>query len=143
MKLVGWTEYSNDDGRIYYFNERKRTTQWEHPLEDYYKGIVYMRKIGYNVLERKMKEHPPTPAEVREMAKYYGVNLYEEWGIVPFVKLTVNAPLPPEWEEYEEDDGSNCYVHLKTGNKSSKVRHCPVSCTHTHTHTHFLSSDCC
>ena len=110
-----------------------------------------MRKIGYNVLERKMKEHPPTPAEVREMAKYYGVNLYEEWGIVPFVKLTVNAPLPPEWEEYEEDDGSNCYVHLKTGNKSSKVRHCPVSCTHTlththtHTHTHtlFLSGDCC
>ncbi|UPR04646.1 hypothetical protein HOP50_17g79900, partial [Chloropicon primus] len=117
---LGWTEYSNDDGRIYYFNEKSRATQWDHPLEDYYKGIVFMRKIGYNVLERKMQEHPPTPAEVREMAKYYGVNLYEEWSIIPFVKLTVNAPLPPEWEEYEEEDGSNCYVHVKTGNKSTK-----------------------
>lgn len=118
---LGWTEYSSDDGRIYYFNERRRKTQWDHPLEEYYKGIVFMRKIGFNLLERKMQEHPPTPAETREMAKYYGVNLYEEWSIVPFVKLTVNAPLPPEWEEFEEEDGSNCYVHVKTGNKSTKV----------------------
>lgn len=94
--------------------------QWDHPLLEYFKGIVFMRKIGFNLLERKMQEHPPSPAETREMAKYYGVNLHEEWSIIPFVKLTVNAPLPPEWEEFEEDDGSNCYVHVKTGNKSTK-----------------------
>ena len=29
--IVGWTEYSSDDDRLYYFNERRRTTQVGYP----------------------------------------------------------------------------------------------------------------
>ena len=116
---AGWVEFRTDDGKIYFFNEEKRTTQWRHPLLDYYSGVVFMRKHGFALLEQKAAKTPPTPSETRELAKYFGVDLRREWALLPLVKAAVSAPLPPEWDEFEEDDGETYFVQRKTGTKST------------------------
>ena len=34
-----WSEYKTDAGEVYYYNMRTRISQWEHPLDDYHKGL--------------------------------------------------------------------------------------------------------
>lgn len=40
-------------GRNYYHNIVTNVTQWSHPMEDYYRGIVFMNKEGTRLLEEK------------------------------------------------------------------------------------------
>lgn len=105
-----WEAHRDDTGKAYYHNTATETTQWAHPLEQYYRGLVFMRKEGDQLLEDKALQNPPTPEETREMAKYFGIETREEVYLVPIAKAAVNAPLPPEWEEYEDDDGEVYFV---------------------------------
>lgn len=115
----GWEEFHDDDGRAYYHHAESGTTQWAHPLEEYYRGVVFMRKDGDALLESKARESPPSPEEVREMAKYFGVLAKDEVELMDVAKAAVNAPLPPEWEEYEDDDGE-VYYYNKLTTKTSE-----------------------
>ena len=97
-------EYFTEDGNPYYHHIPSKTTQWEHPMEEYYRGVVFMKKDGGDILLRKSLESPPTPDEAREMARYFGIKPREEWKLMEVAKSAVNAPLPPEWDEFEDDD---------------------------------------
>mmetsp|Transcript_24828 Transcript_24828/g.54095 ORF Transcript_24828/g.54095 Transcript_24828/m.54095 type:complete len:509 (-) Transcript_24828:41-1567(-) len=105
-----WEMHRDDNHKAYYHNTITNTTQWAHPLELYYRGLVFMRKEGDQLLEEKAKANPPTPQETREMAKYFGINPKEEIYLMPIAKAAVNAPLPPEWEEFEDDDGEVYFI---------------------------------
>jgi len=115
----GWEEFYDDEARAYYHHAESGTTQWAHPLEEYYRGVVFMRKEGDVHLEQKAKDSPPTPEEVREMAKYFGIQARDEVELMDVAKAAVNAPLPPEWEEYEDDDGE-VYFYNKLTKKTSE-----------------------
>mmetsp|Transcript_5942 Transcript_5942/g.8023 ORF Transcript_5942/g.8023 Transcript_5942/m.8023 type:complete len:496 (+) Transcript_5942:60-1547(+) len=106
----GWLRHKDENNKSYYHSPSTSTTQWSHPLEMYYRGLVFMRKEGDQLLEEKAQQNPPTPAECREMAKYFGINPHEEVFLMPIAKAAVNAPLPPEWEEFEDDDGEVHFV---------------------------------
>jgi len=116
----GWQRHRDDKGKAYYHNARTSTTQWAHPLEMYYRGLVFMRKEGDQLLEEKALHNPPTPEECREMAKYFGISPREEVYLMPIAKAAVNAPLPPEWEEYEDDDGEVYFVSKITKKTSEQ-----------------------
>lgn len=64
--------HEDDQGRKYYASKTTLKTQWQHPMEEYYKGVVFMRKEGEQLLEEKASRSPPTPEETREMARYFG-----------------------------------------------------------------------
>lgn len=68
----GWEMHEDDKGRKYYASKATLKTQWQHPMEEYYKGVVFMRKEGEQLLEEKASRSPPTPEETREMARYFG-----------------------------------------------------------------------
>ena len=70
----GWERHKDDKGKPYYHNKTTHSTQWAHPLETYYRGLVFMRKEGDQLLEDKAVHNPPTPEETREMAKYFGID---------------------------------------------------------------------
>ena len=73
-------EYFTEDGNPYYHHIPSKTTQWEHPMEEYYRGVVFMKKDGGDILLRKSLESPPTPDEAREMARYFGIKpRLESW----------------------------------------------------------------
>ena len=81
-------------------------------MEEYYKGVVFMRKEGEQLLEEKASRSPPTPEETREMARYFGVDTKTELDLLEIAKAAVNAPLPPEWEEYEDDSGEVLFYNI-------------------------------
>ena len=83
-------------------------------MEEYYKGVVFMRKEGEQLLEEKASRSPPTPEETREMARYFGVDPKTEIDLLEIAKAAVNAPLPPEWEEYEDDSGEVLFYNIIT-----------------------------
>mmetsp|Transcript_22499 Transcript_22499/g.62412 ORF Transcript_22499/g.62412 Transcript_22499/m.62412 type:complete len:545 (-) Transcript_22499:123-1757(-) len=112
-----WESYTAAGGRVYYYNLETRVTQWAHPLEDYYRSLVFMRKEGDAELEKKALDNPPTPEEVREMAKYMGIDYQNEFGLLEIAKAAVNAPLLPEWENFEDENGEIYYF-----NKITKVQ---------------------
>mmetsp|Transcript_28420 Transcript_28420/g.47719 ORF Transcript_28420/g.47719 Transcript_28420/m.47719 type:complete len:493 (+) Transcript_28420:564-2042(+) len=109
-----WELHRDANSKAYYHNIMTSLTQWAHPLEMYYRGLVFMRKEGDQLLEEKAKANPPTPQETREMAKYFGINPREEIYLMPIAKAAVNAPIPPEWEEFEDDDGEVYFINKIT-----------------------------
>ena len=74
-----------------------------------------MNKEGALALRDKAVQSPPSPLEVRDMALYLGVDLAKEAYLVDVAKAATNAPLPPEWEEFEGDDGDLRYYHAGSG----------------------------
>eukprot|EP00227_Mantoniella_beaufortii_P003457 CAMPEP_0197608380 /NCGR_PEP_ID=MMETSP1326-20131121/48950_1 /TAXON_ID=1155430 /ORGANISM="Genus nov. species nov., Strain RCC2288" /LENGTH=442 /DNA_ID=CAMNT_0043176573 /DNA_START=275 /DNA_END=1600 /DNA_ORIENTATION=+ len=108
----GWETHDDDQGRRYYSNKATIKTQWQHPMEEYYKGVVFMRKEGEQLLEEKASRSPPTPEETREMARYFGIDTKTELDLLEIAKAAVNAPLPPEWEEYEDDSGEVLFCNI-------------------------------
>jgi len=111
---AGWEAFVSPDGREYFHNAAQKETQWAHPLEEYYRSLVFMRKEGGEFLERKASESPPTPEETREMARYLGIDPRAEWMLMRIPQAAVNAPLPPHWEEYEDEDGEVYFYNTKT-----------------------------
>ena len=54
-------------------NSKTGETQWEHPLEQYYRGLIYMKKGCQEKVDRAKMTNPPTETEVREMGEYFNV----------------------------------------------------------------------
>ena len=98
----GWEECCTPEGLVFYHFVRLGVTQWEHPLEGYYRGVVFMLKGGRQQLERSHIGNPPTAEEVTDMAEYFNVDLEEEPYLAECVKMAVGAPLPPGWVELED-----------------------------------------
>jgi hypothetical protein len=83
----GWETHEDDQGRKYYSSKTTLKTQWQHPMEEYYKGVVFMRKEGEQLLEEKASRSPPTPEETREMARYFGVDTKTELDLLEIAKV--------------------------------------------------------
>lgn len=114
----GWEELvADDDGTadadtadcVYYAHVESGTTQWEHPLEEYYRGAVFMRRGGEAALARAHAEQPPT---VADMAEYLGIDLKAERYLGEIVRNAVGAPLPPGWYE---NHSTGKYLHGASG----------------------------
>lgn len=57
--MKGWNEYQDTEGQPFYSNKEKGTSQWEHPLQRYYHGLVWMVKEGNELLEQRRAREPP------------------------------------------------------------------------------------
>jgi hypothetical protein len=43
----GWIEHPDAaSGKLYYFNPTLNRSQWQHPLEGYFRGLVYMVRLN-------------------------------------------------------------------------------------------------
>eukprot|EP00873_Tetraselmis_striata_P041844 jgi/Tetstr1/462108/TSEL_007176.t1 len=104
----GWKEYWTDDHAVYYVMKAKKHSQWEHPMEHFYKAQVFLRRCGFRMIEEEQVRNPPTVEEVEEMAEYLGVDTKTEPDMLDTVKMAIGAPLPPEWHE---DRSGTTYVH--------------------------------
>lgn len=105
----GWKEYWTDDHSVYYVMQAKKHSQWEHPMEHFFKAQVFLRRSGFRQIETEQGKNPPTTDEVKEMADYLGVDIKTEPELMDIVKMAIGAPLPPEWHE---DRTGTKYVHV-------------------------------
>lgn len=55
----GWSEYEDREGQPFYSNEENGARQWEHPLQRYYHGLLWMVKEGNALLEQRRTREPP------------------------------------------------------------------------------------
>ncbi len=62
----------------YYVNAATGKSQWDHPLEDYYKGLIHMKKGCQELVDKAKMKQPPSEEEISEMAEYFGVDLAKE-----------------------------------------------------------------
>ena len=180
-----WSEYSDDKGRVFYYNHNSGVSKWEHPLLNTFKGLLersrlepdlartgYFRDLYYKLRKYcvqptsaskgkadgdqggKEKEGegedapqtdesykgwwalnllaatsskretgpPPSPEEVKEMCVYLGIDISlesGESGLAWIAKQAVQASLPPDWYEAEDEEGNNFYFNAKSGESSS------------------------
>ncbi|CAG9466071.1 unnamed protein product [Pedinophyceae sp. YPF-701] len=119
----GWVEFRDADGLPYYYNEATKATQWEHPLLDFYRAVVFMLKGGAEKLKQAAFKTPPTPLEARDMAQYLGIDPVKEPDLVDIAKAAVNAPLPPQWQQFEDNNSNVKYYNSITG---VEVSHHPL-----------------
>ena len=57
----GWVEAADAaTGRLYYHSPYLNRSQWQHPLEGYYRGLVFMRMEGSRLLAERARRAPPT-----------------------------------------------------------------------------------
>mmetsp|Transcript_19486 Transcript_19486/g.54216 ORF Transcript_19486/g.54216 Transcript_19486/m.54216 type:complete len:251 (+) Transcript_19486:599-1351(+) len=71
----GWVEHWTEDGLVYYSVHSKDHTQWQHPMEQFYKAQVFLWRAGFKMIQEEQKRNPPRPEEIEEMAEYLGVDL--------------------------------------------------------------------
>jgi len=64
---------------------------------------------------------PVTPQEVRDMAEYLGINIVTEGFLLQLAKMSLQAPLPKNWEIYKDEEGSPFYFNSVT--KATQYRH--------------------
>ena len=170
-----WSEYSDDKGRIFYYNHVSGVSKWEHPLYNTFRGLLERSRLepdlartGYfKDLYHKLRKYciqpsgsdkdengkeegapqmdenykgwwalnllaatsskretgpPPSPEEVREMCTYLGIDTSMEAGescLAWIAKQAVQAALPPDWYEAEDEEGNNFYFNAKSGESSS------------------------
>jgi hypothetical protein len=55
------------------------------------------------------EENPPTPDEIEAMAEYMDIQISEPAEVLDVVRQAVNAPLPPGWEEYLDEQGDTAF----------------------------------
>eukprot|EP00240_Pyramimonas_obovata_P013905 CAMPEP_0118955032 /NCGR_PEP_ID=MMETSP1169-20130426/59348_1 /TAXON_ID=36882 /ORGANISM="Pyramimonas obovata, Strain CCMP722" /LENGTH=208 /DNA_ID=CAMNT_0006902797 /DNA_START=71 /DNA_END=693 /DNA_ORIENTATION=- len=63
---------------------------------------------------------PPSPVEVRDMALYLKMSLKKEPELIWIAKQAVQVPLPPHWEEHE-NNGQVFYYDKSSG--KSQLKH--------------------
>ena len=107
-----WEEVITDDDHVYYVNSTSGVTQWEHPLEQYYKGLIYMKKGCQEKVDKAKMLNPPTEQEIRDMAEYFEVDLENEDYCRHLLEEAVCMPLPPGWRD---DEASGNFVHDTKG----------------------------
>ena len=93
-------------------NAKTGVTQWEHPLEQYYKGLMHMKKGCQEEVDRAKMANPPSEVEVREMGDYFGVDLDAEPHCRHLLEEAVCMPLPPGWRD---DEQSGNFVNDRKG----------------------------
>lgn len=49
-----WTEYADDTGRVYYYNEASNQSAWEHPMDSVYRELL-------SLVGQVRAEQPPIP----------------------------------------------------------------------------------
>eukprot|EP00242_Pyramimonas_sp_CCMP2087_P000731 CAMPEP_0198231176 /NCGR_PEP_ID=MMETSP1445-20131203/115060_1 /TAXON_ID=36898 /ORGANISM="Pyramimonas sp., Strain CCMP2087" /LENGTH=196 /DNA_ID=CAMNT_0043911771 /DNA_START=110 /DNA_END=700 /DNA_ORIENTATION=- len=118
----GWTAYT-DQGtkRTFYNHKQSGKSIWEHPLSDFYRGAIFMARGGTETLLGTEEENPPTPDEVAAMAEYMDIQISEPAEVLDVVRQAVNAPLPPGWEEYLDEQGDTAFRNPKL--KKSSTEH--------------------
>eukprot|EP00960_Hanusia_phi_P070570 767336-Hanusia_phi.AAC.8 len=52
-----WKEYYTNDGQSYFYNESQKKTQWEHPMDDYYRKMFHKLKQGKDISAGGFKEN--------------------------------------------------------------------------------------
>eukprot|EP00753_Platysulcus_tardus_P021313 PLAT8815.1.p1 GENE.PLAT8815.1~~PLAT8815.1.p1 ORF type:complete len:414 (-),score=146.69 PLAT8815.1:112-1353(-) len=57
---------------------------------------------------------PATPDEVLKMARHYEVDWMKHPSLLWLVKDSIETPLPPEWQELEDDEGNPYYWNTVT-----------------------------
>ena len=60
------------------------------------------------------------PADIRDMAVYLGIHIRTEADMLWVARESLTAPLPPRWEELEDEAGHPYYYNLVTGNTTRK-----------------------
>ena len=159
-----WSEYSDEKGRVFYYNHVSGVSKWEHPLYNTFRGLLersrlepdlartgYFKDLYYKLrkycIQPSSKEGsegqeeavqldnkgwwalnllaatsskrdtgpPPSPEEVREMCVYLGIETSTEAGLAWIAKQAVQAALPPDWYEAEDQEGNNFYFNSKSG----------------------------
>ncbi|QDZ23452.1 hypothetical protein HOP50_10g59910 [Chloropicon primus] len=170
-----WSEYSDDKGRVFYYNHVSGVSKWEHPLFNTFRGLLersrlepdlartgYFKDLYYKLRKYcikpskdKDKEEgeqeevpqidetykgwwalnllaatsskretgpPPAPEEVRDMCTYLGIDTSMESGesgLAWIAKQAIQAALPPDWYEAEDEEGNNFYFNAKSGDSST------------------------
>lgn len=97
---------------VYYVNSQSGVTQWEHPLEQYYKGLIHMKKGCQAEVDRAKMANPPSEEEIQDMAAYFEVDLQTEHHCRHLLEEAVCMPLPPGWTD---DEASGNFVHERKG----------------------------
>ena len=111
-----WQIFSDKStARPYYYHCVERRSQWSHPMLDYFAGLFFMRKEGDLRVAEKEQATPATPAEVVHMCKYLHIDPRREPHLAHVARQAVNAPLPPLWEQYADDEsGETVYYSKRT-----------------------------
>ncbi|KAG2449345.1 hypothetical protein HYH02_005500 [Chlamydomonas schloesseri] len=113
---AGWeARFDEEKGRREYVHAGGGEVQYTHPLAAYYRGAAFMEAGGYSQLQAAEAEQPPAPQEVSEMCAYLGVGGGEDAYVVEVARMAISAPLPPGWEEGEDDDGNPLFSNAVTG----------------------------
>ena len=60
------------------------------------------------------------PADIRDMAVYLGIHIRTESDMLWIARESLTAPLPPRWEELEDEAGHPYYYNLVTGTTTRK-----------------------
>eukprot|EP01051_Picozoa_sp_SAG22_P002101 SAG22_NODE_90_length_21067_cov_8.490843_5_plen_1250_part_00 len=60
------------------------------------------------------------PADIRDMAVYLGIHIRTEADMLWVARESLTAPLPPRWEELEDEAGHPYYYNLVTGTTTRK-----------------------
>lgn len=48
---------------------------------------------------------PSALPQVRDMAEYLGIDMDTETGLLDIARMAVAAPIPPGWQQLDNDDG--------------------------------------
>lgn len=111
-----WEEVITEENTVYYVNSNSGVTQWEHPLEQYYKGLIHMKKGCQEQVDKAKMANPPSEEEIQDMAAYFEVDLATEEHCRHLLEEAVCMPLPPGWKD---DEASGNFIHELKGISSS------------------------
>eukprot|EP00698_Gefionella_okellyi_P000507 TRINITY_DN10460_c0_g1_i1.p1 TRINITY_DN10460_c0_g1~~TRINITY_DN10460_c0_g1_i1.p1 ORF type:complete len:649 (-),score=110.03 TRINITY_DN10460_c0_g1_i1:1207-3153(-) len=109
---AGWRLY--DDvihDTTYYYHSASQTSQWEHPLDSYYRDLYKYASSN------STQTSPAIPAEVMEMAAYLGIDATTEQFALYIARLAVQAPLTDGWMQMNDDHGEVYYIDQASGER--------------------------
>eukprot|EP00217_Crustomastix_stigmatica_P003627 CAMPEP_0183807642 /NCGR_PEP_ID=MMETSP0803_2-20130417/41807_1 /TAXON_ID=195967 /ORGANISM="Crustomastix stigmata, Strain CCMP3273" /LENGTH=146 /DNA_ID=CAMNT_0026052423 /DNA_START=58 /DNA_END=495 /DNA_ORIENTATION=+ len=107
----GWKSSFDEQSQRRFFYDADGNTQWSHPMAALHAQVVWMHKTGLGLAARNARDSPPQQEEVEEMADFLEVGDGDAEAVWDVVRACVSAPLPPGWEEKEDEEGEAVYVH--------------------------------
>jgi hypothetical protein len=138
-----WQQDETEEGEVYYFREETGESRWTHPLDDHYRDMYQEAKqnagqksLGPGGWEAFPDGNGPlddnsapigTGAEDGESLKQRAISEHAVYlGMDPVVDVehlwiaeeALSAPLPPEWQQDETDEGEVYYFREETGESS-------------------------
>merc|ERR1712217_39787 len=57
-----WSAYKNDYGDIFYWNQAKGVSSWDHPMDEYYRGLVKEAREKQSKIVESCKNERTVPA---------------------------------------------------------------------------------